>query len=113
MTAKDDVIARLQHVRPELQTHSVRELWLFGSVARGEAHDTSDVDILVDFSAPVTLFEFLRLQRHRPMSPQPYAKVAAGYATALVVLLALLALLAPRRPRPDGLRGRLSSELRP
>ena len=64
MTAKDDVIARLQHVRPELQTHSVRELWLFGSVARGEAHDTSDVDILVDFSAPVTLFEFLRLQRH-------------------------------------------------
>jgi hypothetical protein len=64
MTAKDDVIARLQRARPGLQTHSVRELWLFGSVARGDARDASDVDLLVDFTAPVTLFEFLRLQRH-------------------------------------------------
>ena len=64
MTAREDVMTRLQRIRPELETRAVRELWLFGSVARGEARDESDVDILVDFSAPVTLFEFLRLQRH-------------------------------------------------
>lgn len=63
MTAKDDVIARLRRAKADLQTHAVKELWLFGSVARGEAGSASDVDILVDFSAPVSLFEFLRLQR--------------------------------------------------
>jgi hypothetical protein len=45
------------------------------------------------------------------MSPQPYTKVAAGYATAVVLLFALLALLAPQRQPSDGLRGSLSGEL--
>lgn len=30
------------------KTHAVRELALFGSVARGEADDASDVDVLID-----------------------------------------------------------------
>ena len=36
---------------------------MFGSVARGEANDNSDVDLLVEFSEPVGLFAFARLQR--------------------------------------------------
>ena len=36
---------------------------LFGSVERGEATEQSDVDLLVEFSGPIGLFGFVRLQR--------------------------------------------------
>jgi uncharacterized protein len=43
--------------------HKVDALFIFGSVARGEATSKSDVDILVEFSSrDVGLFEFLRLK---------------------------------------------------
>lgn len=38
-------------------------LYVFGSVAPGEARSDSDVDVLVDFKAPVSLFEFVCLGR--------------------------------------------------
>jgi hypothetical protein len=43
----------------------VKALYLFGSVVRGDAIETSDVDILVEFEpdAHIGLFEFARLQR--------------------------------------------------
>ena len=63
MTAREDVLARIKGAAPELRTHAVKELWLFGSAAREELRAGSDIDILVDFSAPVTLFEFARLRR--------------------------------------------------
>ena len=50
--------------RKELEGLGVRSLALFGSVVRGEARPDSDVDILVKFSKPVGLFEFIRL-KHR------------------------------------------------
>jgi predicted nucleotidyltransferase len=37
----------------------VKSLSVFGSVVRGESTSTSDVDLLVEFSLPVSLFEFL------------------------------------------------------
>lgn len=40
----------------------VAELFVFGSVARGEAAADSDIDLLVRFTEPVGLFHFLRLQ---------------------------------------------------
>ncbi len=36
---------------------------VFGSVARGEANDTSDVDILLDYYEPPTLIELAGLHR--------------------------------------------------
>ena len=63
MTVREDLIARIQQVESELRTHAVQAVWLFGSVARNEATAGSDVDVLVDFSAPVTLFQFVRLRR--------------------------------------------------
>ena len=36
---------------------------LFGSVARNEAREDSDVDLLVEFGRPIGLFEFARPQR--------------------------------------------------
>ena len=35
---------------------------LFGSVARGEQEKQSDIDILVEFSAPIGFFDFIRLE---------------------------------------------------
>jgi len=63
MTAREDVLARIDRAVPELRTHAVQELWLFGSAAREEMRADSDIDLLVDFNAPVTLFEFARLRR--------------------------------------------------
>ena len=63
MTAREDVLARIDRAAPELRAHAVKELWLFGSAARDELKAGSDIDILVDFAAPVTLFEFARLRR--------------------------------------------------
>ncbi len=63
MTAREDVLARIDRAVPELRTHAVKELWLFGSAAREELKAGSDIDILVDFAAPLTLFEFARLRR--------------------------------------------------
>jgi predicted nucleotidyltransferase len=62
MTAREDLIARIQRALPDLRKDAVREVWLFGSAAREEMQATSDVDVLVDFSRPVSLVEFIRLR---------------------------------------------------
>ena len=43
-------------------TQPVKRAYLFGSYARGEATSVSDVDILVELEASVTLFDFARMQ---------------------------------------------------
>uniref|UniRef100_C6E6Y4 DNA polymerase beta domain protein region n=1 Tax=Geobacter sp. (strain M21) TaxID=443144 RepID=C6E6Y4_GEOSM len=43
---------------------SVAEIGVFGSVVRGEAREDSDVDVLVDFSHPIGLMKFMRLEYH-------------------------------------------------
>ena len=45
------------------QRYRVRSLRIFGSVARGTAEDSSDVDVLVEFTEPVSLLDLVRLQR--------------------------------------------------
>jgi len=46
-----------------LETNNVKFAGVFGSVARGENKDGSDVDILVKFGKPVSLLELIRLER--------------------------------------------------
>ena len=47
----NDVIKKLRHLKPELeQRYGVTRIGIFGSVARNEAHDKSDIDIVVDMS---------------------------------------------------------------
>jgi len=59
---RDAILAKLRSHRSELSDYAVRSLYLFGSVARGEATGTSDVDLLVEFERPVGLFHFVRLR---------------------------------------------------
>ena len=63
MTIREDVLARIRRCEPELRANAVQAIYLFGSVVRDEATPESDVDVLVDFSGPVTLFGFARLRR--------------------------------------------------
>ena len=60
---RDDVLKILADQRDELrQQFGVESLALFGSVARDEATETSDVDLLVAFARPVGLFGLYALQ---------------------------------------------------
>jgi hypothetical protein len=43
-----DIVARLKKTEPALRAAGVDALYLFGSYARGEARDDSDVDVFVD-----------------------------------------------------------------
>ena len=54
MMNRDEVLNMLRAHKPILsQSFGVAELALFGSFARDQATDTSDVDILVQFDAPL------------------------------------------------------------
>ena len=62
---RDDVLRLLTNHRDVLrQQFGVKSLILFGSVARDEAMETSDVDLLVEFDRPVGLFGLFALQDH-------------------------------------------------
>ncbi len=60
---REDVLEILRQHRSELSKRfHVRSLGLFGSVARGEAGDTSDVDLLVEFSEPPGFDGYMNLK---------------------------------------------------
>jgi len=47
-----------------LRGFGVTSLSIFGSVARGDATESSDIDMLVEFGAPVGFFAMARLKHH-------------------------------------------------
>ena len=62
-TRREEILKALRENRPVLDAFGVARLSLFGSFARDEGRNESDVDLLVEFSRPIGLFEFVRLQR--------------------------------------------------
>ena len=54
-----------QTIAEYFKTQPVLKAWLFGSYARGEEREDSDVDILVKFdrTLPVGLFAYVRMNR--------------------------------------------------
>ena len=62
---RKQTIQTLYDNRKKLRPFLVKDLYLFGSLARDEAIEDSDVDILVEFepNAKIGLFQFSRLQR--------------------------------------------------
>jgi predicted nucleotidyltransferase len=62
---RSEVIKKLALFQEELKELSVKDLYVFGSYAREEADEQSDLDILVEFEAgaQIGLFEFARLRR--------------------------------------------------
>ncbi|MEA5450833.1 nucleotidyltransferase family protein [Leptolyngbya sp. CCNP1308] len=45
---REQVLTRLKAIKPELvKQYSISKIGIFGSVARNEAHDNSDIDVVV------------------------------------------------------------------
>jgi uncharacterized protein len=59
---RHEAIARILQHREQLEGLGVESLTLFGSVARNEATNDSDVDLLVDFNRPVGVFRFSEIR---------------------------------------------------
>ena len=47
MTNKEEILAYLSHIRPQLQSEGIEKLGLFGSYARDSAGWGSDIDIVM------------------------------------------------------------------
>ena len=62
MRRKKALVILAAHRRELRERFGVKSLRLFGSVARDEASEDSDVDVVVDFDETPSLFAFLRLQ---------------------------------------------------
>ena len=61
----DEIKEIIKKHKDELkEKYSVKEIGIFGSFARGEAKEDSDVDILVEFEKPIGLFKFLELEEY-------------------------------------------------
>jgi hypothetical protein len=62
---REKIIKKLSDNRELLRFYRIKSLRLFGSIARGEAVEGSDVDLLVEFEpgARIGMFEFSRLKR--------------------------------------------------
>ncbi len=58
----EDLSVIIRAHQTDLNQRGVKNIAVFGSVARGTASYKSDVDILVEFSTPVGVFEFVRLK---------------------------------------------------
>jgi uncharacterized protein len=65
MSAREQVLGTLRELLPGLREElGVRELYLFGSVARGEDTPQSDINVLVEVGPEATLFTLARI-KHR------------------------------------------------
>ena len=60
---RQDILSSLQRLKEELtKQYPVKKIGVFGSVARDEQTDESDIDLLVEFSAPVGFVTFMRVE---------------------------------------------------
>ena len=47
-----------------VEQFKIKGLSIFGSFVRGESQENSDLDVLVEFYAPIGFFQFLDLEEH-------------------------------------------------
>ena len=51
----------LSHLKDK---YHIKDIGIFGSTARGEEKNDSDIDLLVEFSEPIGFFDFIRLENY-------------------------------------------------
>ena len=60
---RDEAITRLRELKPLLDKYGVRRLRIFGSVARDEADEKSDIDLIADFESGTDLIDFIAVKQ--------------------------------------------------
>lgn len=86
MTSRTRILETLKKELPNLEKDfNVKSIGLFGSFARGEQAKDSDIDLLVEFKAPVGMFKFMELEEY--LSKKLGAKVDLATADALKSLV--------------------------
>lgn len=74
---KETVIRALRAHEAELRAEGVSHVYLFGSVARGEADEKSDVDLFFDHDDPqFSLFDLMRVKER-------FAEILGGKVDAM------------------------------
>ena len=68
------VAAHLGDLRDLLNSHGITNARLFGSVARGDDREGSDVDILIDVPEGTSLFDLVHIQRELEAHPGPQSR---------------------------------------
>lgn len=53
-----------QHKKQLEEDYKIKEIGVFGSYARGDQQEQSDLDMLVDFWETIGLFKFVALERY-------------------------------------------------
>jgi len=69
---KESVIRTLRAHEAELRAEGISHVYLFGSVARGEADEKSDVDLFYDYDSE--RFGFLQFMRIRELAPEFFGR---------------------------------------
>jgi len=65
MSKLREIMAILAENKPAIQrNYKVKKIGIFGSYLRGKQGKTSDIDVLVEFSEPIGLFEFMDLEEY-------------------------------------------------
>ena len=58
----EEITDRIELIRSRLNEFGVKSVAIFGSFSKNKMTSKSDVDVLVEFSRPIGLFEFARLK---------------------------------------------------
>lgn len=65
---KTDINLLKKRIQKELKflkdAYKVKSIGVFGSMARGDYNQFSDIDILVEFSEPISMFRFIDLEEY-------------------------------------------------
>jgi len=62
MAAADAALQKLRELKPRMrEQYKVKEIGIFGSFARGEQSDQSDLDLLIEFEEGADLFDLVAL----------------------------------------------------
>jgi predicted nucleotidyltransferase len=56
---REQIVKNLDHIRTRF---NVEDLYLFGSIVRGERNEDSDIDVLVTFNDDADLYDMSELQ---------------------------------------------------
>ena len=88
MVTRDEAISRLQKHQADLNRLGVERLYLFGSTARGDAGDDSDVDLFFDYpKGKFGLYELIDVKEYTAgilgrktdiMTRDSFAQIAAA-----------------------------------